>query len=353
MAIRLVAATIVTVLAISVALSADDTALLEEAQKVFRPLPKDMVTPESPITAERVYLGRLIFFDPRLSVDGNVSCVSCHQPALYGVDALRKSIGVRQRVQARNAPTVLNTALDFVNNWRGDRESVEHHAVRAFTAPGSSGQPDERAVISQLERIPGYAPLFAAAFPNEPRPMTVSNTAKAIGAYERTLVTPSPFDAYLGGKVEALSPRERVGLAKFISIGCTTCHNGVGIGGSLYRKFGVVADYWTATGSQDVDKGRFDITNDPADLYVFKVPSLRNVAMTPPYFHDGAVASLPEAVRIMAKIQLGANLSEDDTRDIVAFLGSLTGKLPEQFLNAPILPPAALDFGDATSPPKK
>ena len=275
-----------------------------------------------------MYLGRLIFFDPRLSVDGNVSCASCHQPALYGADALRKSIGVRQRVQARNAPTVLNTALDFVNNWRGDRESVEHQAVRALTAPGSSGQPDERAVISQLERIPGYAPLFEAAFPNEPRPMTVSNTAKAIGAYERTLVTPSPFDAYLRGNAEALSPRERAGLEKFIRTGCTTCHNGVGIGGSLYRKFGVVADYWTATGSQDVDKGRFDITNDLADLYVFKVPSLRNVAMTPPYFHDGAVASLPEAVRIMAKIQLGTNLSEDDNRDIVAFLGSLTGNCP-------------------------
>jgi cytochrome c peroxidase len=183
--------------------------------------------------------------------------------------------------------------------------------------------------------------------------MTVSNIAKAIGAYERTLVTPSPFDAYLGGKVEALLPRERVGLAKFINTGCATCHSGVGIGGGLYRKFGVVADYWTATGSADADKGRFDITNDPADLYVFKVPSLRNVAMTPPYFHDGAVASLPEAVRIMAKIQLGTDLSEEDTRDIVAFLGSLTGTLPEQFLNAPILPPAALAFGDATSPPKK
>jgi cytochrome c peroxidase len=350
--IRLVAVTIVAVFAIPMALAADDTALLKEAQKVFQPLPKDTAIPESPITAERAHLGRLLFFDPRLSVDGNVSCATCHQPALYGSDALRKSIGVRQRVQARNAPTVLNTALSFVNNWRGDRESVEHQAVRALTAAGSSGQPDERAVIAQLERIPGYAPLFEAAFPNEPRPMTVSNIAKAIGAYERTLVTPSPFDAYLGGKVDALSPRERVGLEKFISTGCATCHNGVGIGGSLYRKFGVVADYWTATGSRDVDKGRFDVTNDPVDMYVFRVPSLRNVAMTPPYFHDGAVASLPEAVRIMANIQLGTILSEEDTRDIVAFLGSLTGKLPEQFVNAPILPPAALDFADATSQPK-
>src|SRR5204862_7966403 len=141
---------------------------------------------------------------------------------------------------------------------------------------------DERAVLARLEPSPGCAPLCEAAFQNEPRPMTVSNIAKAIGAYERTLVTPSPFDAYLRGNVEALSPRERSGLAKFMRSGCATCHDGVGIGGTVYRKFGVIADYWTATGSNDADKGRFDVTNDPADLYVFRVPSLRNVSMTPP-----------------------------------------------------------------------
>jgi cytochrome c peroxidase len=172
------------------------------------------------------------------------------------------------------------------------------------------------------------------------RPALLSRS-KAIGAYERSLVTPSPFDAYLGGKVDALSHQQRAGLEKFINLGCAGCHRGEGIGGGMYGKFGVMADYWRATGSKNVDKGRFDVTNDPADMYAFRVPSLRNVAMTPPYFHDGSVASLSEAVRIMAKVQLSADLSEEDTRNVVAFLGSLTGKLADQFVNAPILLPGA------------
>jgi cytochrome c peroxidase len=337
--VRFVAASTAAVFAISfVAMARDDAGLLKHAQELFRPLPKDMATPESPITKERAHLGRLLFFDPRLSVDANVSCATCHQPSLYGTDALPKSIGVRQRLQARNAPTVLNTALHFVNNWRGDRDSVEDQAVRALTAPGSSGQPDEQAVIDQLERIAGYVPLFAAAFPGDPHPMTVKNIGKAIGSYERTLVTPSPFDRYLAGNVNALSATARAGLEKFISTGCTACHNGAGVGGGMYQKFGVIEDYWAATGSQTVDHGRADVTRSPADLYLFKVPSLRNVAMTAPYFHDGSVATLPEAVNVMARVQLGVMLSNQDTRDIVAFLDSLTGDLPAEFATAPILP---------------
>ena len=172
--------------------------------------------------------------------------------------------------------------------------------------------------------------------------MTAQNIAKSIGAYERTLVTPSPFDAYLAGKEEALPPTARTGLARFINTGCAGCHNGVGVGGVMYQKFGVVEDYWKATGSQPIDKGRADVTKDPADLYVFRVASLRNVAMTPPYFHDGSVATLPEAVKVMARVQLGVTLSDADTRDIVAFLGSLTGELPANFATAPVLPSGAV-----------
>ena len=171
--------------------------------------------------------------------------------------------------------------------------------------------------------------------------MTAQNVAKAIGAYERTLVTPSPFDAYLGGDRNALSARARAGLAKFIDTGCTACHNGVGVGGGMYQKFGVVEDYWQATGSDPIDKGRADVTKDPADLYVFRVASLRNVAMTPPYFHDGSAATLPEAVKVMARVQLGIQLSDPDVADIVAFLDSLTGPLPPQFA-PPVLPPGAV-----------
>ena len=168
--------------------------------------------------------------------------------------------------------------------------------------------------------------------------MTLRNIATAVGAYERTLVTPSPFDAYLAGNEEALTPTAKAGLEKFINTGCVACHNGVGIGGGMYQKFGVVEDYWNATGSDPIDKGRFDVTKDPNDLYVFRVASLRNVAMTPPYFHDGSVAALSDAVKVMARVQLGVSLNDADTGDIVAFLQSLTGELPTNFATAPVLP---------------
>jgi cytochrome c peroxidase len=204
-------------------------------------------------------------------------------------------MGVRERPHPRNAPTVLNTGLNFIIHWRGDRDSLEDQVIKALTSPITSSQPDERAVLDRLEQIPGYSPLFKAAFPDDPLPMTGKNIAKAIGAFERTLVTPAPFDRYLGGDVEALSPKARAGLGTFMNTGCVTCHNGVLVGGGMYRKFGVVEDYWNATGSKVIDKGRADVTKDPSDLYLFRVASLRNVAMTAPYFHDGSVATLPEA----------------------------------------------------------
>jgi cytochrome c peroxidase len=225
-------------------------------------------------------------------------------------------------------------------HWRGDRDSLDDQVAKAVTSPITSGQPDEKAIIDRLSRVSGYAPLFAAAFPNEA--ITIQNIAKAISAYERTLLTPSRFDAYLAGNQEALPPAAQTGLAKFINTGCVTCHNGVGVGGGIYQKFGVVEDYWEATGSDPIDKGRADVTKDPADLYVFRVASLRNVAMTPPYFHDGSVATLPEAVKVMARVQLGLTLSDADTRDIVAFLESLTGELPANFATAPVLPSGAV-----------
>jgi cytochrome c peroxidase len=324
------------------AAAAEDAALLKQAQEIFERLPKDLASAEFPITRERVELGRSLFFDPRLTVDGNMSCSSCHQPAFYGTDALPRAIGVKQRPHPRNAPTVLNSGALNIIHWRGDRESLEDQVAKAVTSPITSGQPDEKAIIDRLSRVTGYAPLFTAAFPNDPQPMTVQNIAKAVSAYERTLVTPSPFDAYLAGNQEALSPAARAGLAKFINTGCVACHNGIGVGGATYQKFGVVEDYWTATGSDPIDKGRADVTKDPADLYVFRVASLRNVAMTPPYFHDGSVTTLPEAVRVMARVQLGVSLSDADTRDIVAFLEKLTGELPADFAAAPVLPSGAV-----------
>ena len=321
---------------------AADKELLEQAQGVFQPLPKDMATPQYPLTRERVALGRLLFFDTRFSIDGNLGCVTCHQPALYGTDGRPRSIGVKSRPHPRHAPTVLNAPLQFVIHWRGDRVDAEDQVAQSLLSPITSGQPDEKAMLARVNGIPGYAPLFKEAFPDDPQPVSRKNMALAIGAFERTLVTPSRFDDYLKGKVEALSVGERAGLAKFIEVGCIACHNGPGVGGGMYQKFGVLEDYWKVTGSNPIDKGRAEVTNNEADLYMFKVPSLRNVAMTPPYFHDGSVATLPEAVKVMARVQLGAKLEDKDAGDIVAFLTSLTGPLPADFATSPVLPAGAV-----------
>ncbi len=315
----------------------DDAELLQQARTVFKPLPKDMATPEFPVTPARVRLGRMLFFDPRISIDGTGSCLHCHQPALYGADALPKSIGVQDRHQPRNAPTVFNAGLYASEHWDGRFATVEDQAKHALLGPGF-GNPDYATAMARVKSIPGYVPLFQEAFPGEADPISADNWGKVIGAYERTLVSPSRFDDYLGGKSDALSAAERSGLRTFIETGCVDCHKGPGIGGLGFRKFGVVSDYWKATGSKDIDKGRFGVTNDPADLYKFKVAGLRNVAMTAPYFHDGSVDALPKAVRVMAKVQLDADLSDSDVEQIVTFLGSLTGTMPEGFERAPVLP---------------
>ena len=324
----------------SPAIAADDAALLKEALQIFRPLPKYANGPGTPLVEDQVALGRLLFFDPRITADSDVSCATCHQPALYGTDGRPTSIGVKQRPHPRNAPTIFNAALFSIIHWRGDRSGLEDQAEQALTGAVSSGL-DERDVTDRLWRIKGYGPLFAAAFPTDSPPMTVKNMAKAIVAYERTLLTPTPFDAYLAGNVDALSPAARSGLETFINTGCVACHNGVSVGGDTYRKFGIVEDYWLATGSRSIDKGRAEVIKNPDDLYVFRVPSLRNVAMTAPYFHDGSVATLPEAVKVMGRVQLGKKLRDAEISEIMSFLSSLTGDLPTEFTAPAVLTPAA------------
>lgn len=313
-----------------------DNGLLKDAKSIFAPLPS--APRESP---DKVRLGRQLFFETRVSADGNVGCVHCHQPDLHGTDALPKSFGVFGKANPRNAPTVFNAALQFKEHWRGDRESLEEQAEKSLLGPASFGNPDYAAVVSKLKSIPGYPELFTEAFPEDKDPVNEKNWGKAIAAFERTLPTPSRFDAFLNGDAKALSAAEQAGLRKFIDIGCANCHNGVGVGGGSFQKFGVVSDYWKETGAAQPDKGRVDVTKNDADLYVFKVPSLRDVAKTGPYFHDGSVAELPRAVRIMGKVQLGADLSDKDVESIVAFLGSLTGPVPANFSAPTPLPDAA------------
>src|ERR1051326_5863859 len=297
-------------LEISPAAAATADQLITQARQTFGVLPHDMAAPEYPVSPERVELGHKLFFDPRVSADGAVSCSRCHLPALYGTDGLAKPLGAHGRVNPRNAPTVLNAALQFKAHWRGDRANVEDQAKQALIGPPSFGNPVYAAAMAKLKAIPGYAPLFEKAFRGESDPITPDNWGTAIGAYERTLVTPSRFDDFLRGNAKALSDNEMNGLALFMNKGSTACHNGPGLGGGMFQKFGVREDYWKETGVSQPDKGRFDVTKDPADLYFFKVPSLRNVAMTAPYFHDGSVKSLPEAVRIMAKVQLDQSLTD-------------------------------------------
>ena len=226
---------LVMLFAVVTLIEAADTSLRAQASAVFTPLPRDVATPEHPLTPERVHLGRLLFFDPRISVDGTVSCARCHQPTLYGTDALPRSIGAEHRTHPRHAQTVVNAAVQFVQHWRGDRTSVEDQAVRSLTAPLAYGNPSFASAMAKIKAIPGYAPLFAGAFPREEDPITPDNWGKAIGAYVRTLLTPAPFDAFLQGDDRALTTAAQTGLRTFIQTGCATCHNGVGVGGTMYR----------------------------------------------------------------------------------------------------------------------
>ena len=326
--------------------SSEDAALLARAQQLFKPLPADAGTPERPLGKERIELGRALFFEPRLSLDDRISCATCHQPSFYGAEPLAVSMGPSGKLLPRNTPTIFNTALQFAQHYGGNRSDVEDQAVRSLTSPFAYQQKDLAAGEAKLRSLPGYRAMFDKAFPGQADPVTVQNMGLAIGAYERVLLTPAPFDRFLKGDTGAISVQARRGLDKFMSTGCSGCHNGVVLGGQSYQKFGVTQDYWTLTGSKPndvhkgIDRGRFQDTRNEADSFMFKVQQLRNVAVTPPYFHDGSVARLEDAVRIMAKLQLGRDLPPADVADIVAFLESLTGEVPANFAQAPILPVA-------------
>ncbi len=311
------------------------------AKQVFGPpLPKVMSSETNPVTPEKVQLGKMLYYETRVSVDGTVSCARCHPFGLYAADGLKKSIGNNSKVNPRNAPTILNAAGQIAAHWIGNRKDVEDQATQALVGPPSFGMPSYQAAENALKAIKGYPPLFQKAFPGDKNPVTAENFGKAIGAFERTLVTPSPFDAFLQGNVKALAKNQMQGLRIFMYMGCTACHSGTWVGGRMYRKFGIIEPYWKYTRSEKIDNGRFDVTKKEEDKYVFKVPVLRNVERTAPYFHDGSVTRLEDAVWIMGKIQLGKDLTNEQKESVVAFLSSLTGTIPEEDLKIPILPPS-------------
>ena len=315
-----------------------EEALLKQAKTIFGPLPQVMTFKKNPITPQKVQLGKILFYETRISVDGTVSCARCHPIGLYAADGLRKAVGNNCKINPRNAPTILNAAGQISAHWIGNRADVEDQARQSVIGPPSFGMPSYEAVENKLKEIRGYTDLFEKAFPGEANPITVDNFAKSVGAFERTLVTPSAFDAFVKGDRSALKALQKRGLKAFMEIGCMTCHSSAYFGGQMYEEFGVVEPYWKYTKSDPIDEGRYAVTKSEADKYVFKVPVLRNVEKTAPYFHDGSVGKLENAVWIMAKIQLGKDLDKTQIEEVVTFLKCLTGKIPEDALRVPLLP---------------
>jgi cytochrome c peroxidase len=316
----------------------DDAGLLKQARENFGSLPSVIVSPENPVTSAKIELGRMLFYETRTSADGTVACVRCHPLSLYGADGLRKSVGLGGKPTVRNAPTVLNAAGQVSAHWIGNRNDVEDQATQSLIGNSSAAMPSAGAAEKRLMGMTGYEPLFQRAFPDDKHPVNAANYGKAVGAFERTLVTPSPFDAFLEGNVKALTEAQKTGLARFIDTGCVQCHSGTYVGGQVYETFGIYEPYWTSTKSPDIDEGRFTVTKNEDDKYVFKVPGLRNVEMTAPYFHDGSVDGLADAVRIMGRIQLKKTLADREVEEIVGFLKCLTGRIPQDARRVPILP---------------
>lgn len=311
-------------------ISQQDSDLLVKAQALFKPLPEIAANPDNPISAEKIALGKALYYDKRLSKDENVSCNSCHNLETFGVDNLPTSPGDEGETGDRNSPTVLNAALHFVQFWDGRSKDVEEQAGGPILNPVEMAIPDEAFLIDRLSDIEEYQILYSEAFPGEEDPLSYKNTEKAIAAFERTLLTPSPFDDYLNGDVSALSPQQKQGMEVFIDQGCITCHMGVLLGGNMYHKFGIYDEYWKYTKSENVDEGLASVSGDSTQKFMFKVPSLRNIEKTFPYYHDGSVEDLDEAIQIMAATQLNKEFTDEEIADIGAFLASLTGEVPEQ-----------------------
>ena len=312
--------------------SAKAKKLQERASKLFGVPKKVARNKDNKVSDAKVELGRTLYYETRISKNNKISCNSCHMLDKYGVDGEPTSPGHEGKRGDRNSPTTYYAAFHVAQFWDGREPDVEAQAKGPVLNPVEMGMPDDKTVIKTLKGIKGYPKMFKDAFPEDADPLTYDNFGKAVGAFERKLVTPSPFDKFLEGDVTALNDRQIEGLDLFISTGCTACHSGELLGGKMYQKLGAVEPYKTE------DLGRYNVTKNDADKYVFKVPSLRNVAETGPYFHDGQVKGLKKAVKLMAKHQLGKEMSDEDAEKISAFLKSLTGEIDQEYIKAPKLP---------------
>ncbi|MFA6232042.1 MAG: cytochrome-c peroxidase [Rhodanobacter sp.] len=342
--------TAVTVIALGGCLATggvwSQTPLMKQAQGLFKPIPASVPPlPGNASTPAKVDLGKMLYFEPRLSESHSISCNSCHMVGMGGVDLQETSLGHRWQHGGRNAPTVYNAVFDVAQFWDGRAKDLEQQAGGPLVNPVEMDT-TEAHVVEQLKGIPGYAAVFGKAFPGATDPITFDNVRRAIALFEATLITPNaPFDRYLKGNEKALDAKQKEGLALFVGKGCAACHNGINVGGGMYAPFGVV-ERPGADILPPGDKGRFAVTKTVSDEYVFRVPSLRNITLTAPYFHTGKVWDLRQAIAIMGSSQLGAKLTDDEVGKIEVFLGSLTGDQPKVTL--PILPPSV-----ATTPRPK
>ena len=280
------------------------------------------------LSSVEVQLGRALFWDTRLSLDGKTACASCHFAENWGADPRQASIDARGKPTSRHSPTIFNSMGQPTLRWLGDRKSGADQAEGSMT--GSMGFDSKQAALDKLRELQ-YSMSFRAAYPGDAEPLSAANYGRALEAYQATLTTPAPFDRFLAGDEGALTAQQTAGLRAFVATGCAACHSGALFGGTLLQKFGVVKDYWLETGAAKPDIGRFAMTQKEEDRYVFRVPMLRNIVKTAPYFHDGSVATLERAIRVMAAVQLGKALDDATVAQIAAFLESLTGEVPAHY----------------------
>jgi cytochrome c peroxidase len=306
----------------------------------FKPARAVIEGPAGADTQARIELGRMLYHETRISKGEQVSCNSCHSLTNYGVDGRKTSLGFDGKEGGRNAPTVYHAAGHFEQFWDGRAADVEAQALGPILNPIEMAAPNADYVVRALRSMPAYVAAFKAAFPGDKEPLTFENVGRAIGAFERQLTTRSRWDDYLEGDTQALNEKEVEGLKLFTNLGCMVCHTGEFLGGSMYEKVGTVEPW-----PNQADQGRFAVTQREGDKMMFKVPGLRNIAKTAPYFHDGSIATLEEAVAVMGKHQLGLELSKDEVASITTWLNSLTGKLPEKYVSPPELPKAVATDG--------
>lgn len=306
-------------LILTLGLSLGMTVTAAPLDEALKPLP-----PVAQLDPATVELGRQLFNEPRLSVNNTLSCASCHHLESGGADNKPFSIGFDGKPVEINTPSVFNASLNFKQFWNGRVDTLEAQVEQVVISPVEMGS-DWKTVVQNLSALPAYQAAFKQAYPDG---VTAANVQNALATYERTLLTPnSRFDQYLLGNTEILTIQEKYGYQRFKDYGCIACHQGINIGGNMFQKFGVMGDYFKVRGNPvESDLGRYLLTKDEEDRHVFKVPSLRNIAVTAPYFHDASAKTLEAAVDVMFKYQLGRNPSQEDKDLIIQFLKTLTGE---------------------------